>query len=352
MIPSLSETPYEKVVVDLTGDAFSSLTASADLFICAAGFEPRAGRAPLVASVTKNPLVVAFEDGPSDNDKTFKKFANKFGAIPGYDVCILDLGRLERFENEFEEQLRKVRNLEEGPIIIDISALPNFAICIVVGKVRQVFRTKRVVLLYTEAEEYFPREKHFEQIKRAAGQRAGGFFPAYLSQTAANMFFPSMFTGMALGHNDTCLIVFPGYEPHRTTCVVEATNPTKLVMVFGEPGREDLKWRLELSQIMHKGIDRQLVATEELSSTSEISDNLRLLLRYYDYLYDDHIISVCPINSKMQAVAATLAWEIYPDIQLNFPVPVKYLAKRFSVDARDTFAINLGVSPLGRRFTG
>jgi hypothetical protein len=67
-------------------------------------------------------------------------------------------------------------------------------------------------------------------------------------------------------------------------------------------------------------------------------------------MYDDHVICVCPTNSKMQAIASALAWEIYPDIQLNFPIPAEYLPKKFSVESRESFVIELGLSNLGARF--
>jgi hypothetical protein len=97
-------------------------------------------------------------------------------------------------------------------------------------------------------------------------------------------------------------------------------------------------------------IDDQVIKAEEVTSTGVIDDNLKLLMEYYDNLYDDHSIAVCPINSKIQAVSATLAWEIYPDIQLTFPVPVRYLPKRFSKEWRDTFVIELDVALSARRF--
>jgi hypothetical protein len=77
---------------------------------------------------------------------------------------------------------------------------------------------------------------------------------------------------------------------------------------------------------------------------------LQLLLRYYEFLFDDNVMCVCPTNSKMQAVAAALAWETFPDIQLNFPVPTIYLPTRFSVEWRDTFSVELGLPPQAQQW--
>lgn len=341
---------FKKHVVDLKGDKFAELMRSADIFICAAGFEARAERVPLTVTVTKNPIIVSFKNGPCQNEKAFKKFATKFKKVPGYDVCEIDLAHLEKFERDFENSLCQVRNFEARRVILDISALPTFAICIMIMKIRRVFPTTNLTLLYTEAEEYFPKKSDFDRIKRTTPRRLSGVSPEYLSARAVTTFMPTMFSGVTLGHNDTCLVVFAGYEPHRTNCVIEATNPSKLVMVYGEPERSDLKWRLELSKLMHAGIDNQLMKTEEVALSSSIADNLKLLLEYYECLYDDHVFCISPTNSKMQAVASALAWETYPDIQLNFPIPTEYLPKKFTVEARDTFAIDLGLPPVAQQF--
>ena len=348
---SLINSDFRKTVMDLNGPEYVELIQSSDAFICAAGFEARCERAPLACKVLRNPVVIAFKHGPAKNDETFKRFEEKFSKVPGYDVCVLDLARVEEWEKEFERSLRRLKLLETGRIILDISGLPNFAICIALMKIRRIFPTINLTLLHTEAEEYFPQMSDFERIKQIAERQPSKSFPEYLSARAVNMFMPSMFSGVTLGHNDTCLIIFVGYEPHRTSCVIESANPSKLVIVFGEPKRSDLKWRLELSKIMHRGFDNlMLMKTEEVSSTGEIGDNLSLLLKYYEYLYDDHVLCVCPANSKMQAVACALAWELYPDIQLNFPVPAEYLPKSFSLEWRDTFAIDLGISRVAQRF--
>lgn len=344
---SLIDPGYAKAVVDLDSAEFSELVKSAGAFICAAGFEARAERVPIAAANAMNPLIVAYANGPSENEKALRRLTKQFERRPGYDICELDLLHVEKFEAAFEKAIRKFNDLEQGrTILLDISGFPNFAICIAVIKLRRVYPTANLVLLYTEAEEYFPQRRDFERIKQKAGKPGASTFPEFLSARAVNMFMPSMFSGVALGHHDTCLIVFAGYEPHRTTCVIDATNPSKLVMVYGEPARSDLRWRLELSRIMHSGIDDQLMKTEEITSTGEVEHNLRLLLQYYDHLYDDHVICVCPTNSKIQAVASALAWERYPDIQLTFPIPAEYLPTKFSIEYRNTFRIDLGQSRL------
>jgi hypothetical protein len=343
---------YSKSVLDLSGAQLAEILRETDAFICAAGFEERAKRIPLVANVLWNPVVIAFKNGPKENDTSFEAMQARFGPTPGFGVCELDLANPGGFEASFERSLRQLTNLTHGNVLLDISGLPNFAICIATMKIRTVLPFAGLTLLYTEAEEYFPQESDFVTMKRRAVRDKSILFPNFMSDKAVNTFIPSMFSGVTLGHNDTCLVIFVGYEPHRTNCVVDATNPSRLVMVYGEPERVDLRWRLDLSRVMHSRLDRQFTKTEEVTSTSEVAPSLDLLLEYYGYLYDDCVLSVCPSNSKLQAVAAALAWETYPDIQLCFAVPATYLAKSFSSRFRATFVIELGRPPQTKRFLG
>ena len=342
---------YPKQIIKVGDEKFDELIRSADAFVCGAGFEDRAEKVPLNANVSKNPIIITFKNGPIQNDQTFSKFRNRFEGTPGYDVCVLDLIRIECFEADFERAVRNLKNLVSGKVIIDVSGLPNFAVCIIIVTIRKQMPKVRITLLHTEAEDYFPIEKDYTNIvEESRKQGSLNSYPGFLSDQGVNLYIPRMFSGVALGHNDTCLLVFAGYEPHRTSCVIEALNPSKLVMIYGLPARKDLQWRLELSKIMHRGVDPQIMKVDEESSASEIDDNLQLLLEYYEYLYDDHVLSICPINSKMQAVASALAWETYPDIQLVFPIPITYLPKTFSVKSRDTFLIDLGLATVAQRF--
>lgn len=347
---SSAKSPYAKRAIDLASSDFDALIRRADVFIFAAGFEARARRVPLAVSAVKKVVVVAYRGGPNENDESYQLAFDRFGKTKGFEVCELNLSHAESFEQRFEESLRTITELESGELVMDISGMPNFAICIAVAKIRQVFPAVQLRLLYTEAEEYFPTKKDYEKLKQRSIRRPTDLMPDYLSTKAVTMFMPSLFSGVTLGQNDTCLMVFAGYEPHRTNCAIEALNPSKLVLIYSEPGRPDLEWRYDLSRLMHRGIDDQVKKTEEKSSTSEVDDNLALILRYYEYLYDDHTIAVCPINSKVQSVAAALAWETYPDIQLNFPIPAQYLPQQFTVSWRRTFMIDLGCSLVARRF--
>lgn len=350
MTPNCLSNEIARTLVDLSSQAVQQAIASADVFVCAAGFEARAMRVPFSVAVKKNPIVIRYLGGLKENDRVFEQVHRRFADIPGYEVCELDLARPERLEANIDTALSKLRGMESGTIVVDISGLVNCAICILMMKIRQTFPSWKLLLFYTEADEYYPKRDDLDKIKKLTANNKAGEFPEYLSSRAVSMFMPAMFSGVTLGHHDTCLIVFAGYEPHRSFAAVEATNPAKLVMVYGEPERSDLKWRLELSEVMHSGMFNQISKTKEVLPTYDVGANMVRLFEYYEHLYDDHVLCVCPINSKIQAVAAALVWETYPDIQLAFPMPTEYLPKRFSVDARETFAIDLGVAPKVRQF--
>ena len=139
----------------------------------------------------------------------------------------------------------------------------------------------------------------------------------------------------------TCLVVFAGYEAHRSLGVVDELNPSKLVLVFGRPERRELEWRLSWSQEIHGLLRKARPTADEIVSTLDPMESLALLNRYYDYLFADHNVAVSPICSKMQCVGCYLFWERYRDVQLVFPLPITYLPKVFSTGYQQTFVFRL-----------
>lgn len=139
----------------------------------------------------------------------------------------------------------------------------------------------------------------------------------------------------------TCLVVFAGYEAHRSLGVVDELNPSKLVLVFGRPDREDLGWRLGWSEEIHGELKKTRPTAKEIVSTLDPMESVRLLSTYYDYLFADHNVAVAPICSKMQCVGCYLFWERFRDVQLVFPLPITYLPKEFSMGVGRTFLFEL-----------
>ena len=115
--------------------------------------------------------------------------------------------------------------------------------------------------------------------------------------------------------------------------MVEETNPSLLLLLYGRPGDESLGWRLDLSRRLHRKF--------ETVSTLRFEETMAALERYYDYLIDDYDLALAPLGSKMQTVAAYLFWERYSETQLMFPTPIGYDPGRSPKGAGTTYATTL-----------
>lgn len=316
------------------------LAAEADncgLYVAAAGFEERAlAVIRAVPAIRSRPIVLLrYQFGPPENDMSFKQARDLVGQAKPL-VVDFDLARLQSFESAFAENLSALMPMV-GEAWLDISGLPTYGICIILRVLRERAPMTRIRVIYTEAKNYFPTEAEYRRNSAKHGGRGLDYMPESLSsQTGENLILET-FSGFSIRHERTCLILFAGYEKHRSSGAIEAMNPSKVLMVYGIPSEKDLLWRLELSKEMHEGLLVEVERAEEEIPVLDIYANLNVIISYYEMLYDDYSVCVAPINGKMQAVAAFLAWERFPDIQLSFPLPVTYKPKRFSAGVGATF---------------
>jgi hypothetical protein len=332
---------------------------SGAVLIVAAGFERRARRALeiLRGTYAARVVLVRYAGDVPENEATYAKMAamlNSSGAE--WETLRLDSRHPDAFHGALTRALLRWKPESIGDIWIDVTALPMQGICVALAAIRENLPGLGVHVLYTEAGEYYPSKREAFPLRHGSEDTEGSDRVLALSHEMSANLIPKHFGGSS-SEQSTCLIVFAGYEKHRSLGVVDELNPSKLVLVFGSPEREELSWRLKWSQILHKPLRGLRPTADEIVSTLDPWASLRMLRRYYGYLFVDHNIAVSPICSKMQCVAVYLFWEQYRDVQLVFPLPVSYLPQRFSRSFKSTFefvlpnaaevAATIGSGPLG-----
>jgi len=306
------------------------------VLVVASGFERRARRLleMLDSRLPPRVIVVQYQPTIQENDANFKRMTHilsRHSAAVEAVTVPLDAQRPDEYLQKMKTTLLRWRPDAIDDVWIDVSALPMQGICSTLAAVRETLPSLAVRVIYTEAGKYFPTREEVEKSETP--------FLAMSKEMSGNL-IPMHFGGLS-SDALTCLIVFAGYEKHRSFGVVDELNPTRLVLVFGQPGNEQLAWRLPWSRKLHKELTSGRPTSEEIVSTLDPLQSLAVLNNYYAFLFSDHNIAVAPICSKMQCVACYLFWERYRDVQLVFPLPVSYLPRRFSEDYGDTFVFTL-----------
>lgn len=149
------------------------------------------------------------------------------------------------------------------------------------------------------------------------------------------------FSGHRSKEGVSCLAVFAGYEVHRTAGVIDNINPSMLLLLYGKPGDEKLRWRLDLSRSLHRKFESTRRTAVEEVSTLHLNESIEVLELYYQYLFEDYDFTIAPVCSKMQVVATFLFWERYREVQLVFPLPIGYATELSPKGVGRTFITEL-----------
>jgi hypothetical protein len=336
--------PAKLVAID---DLRTEIASDGGLFVCCAGYEERAlyvartlGRENIACL-----RVVRLVNGDAANDAAFKDAQEIFSGIGGEETVEYDLTRITAAASSLRQAFADLVLPGDERVYVDISGFPGHGICQVLFALREKFKSNSVVCVYTAAAEYYPQEEEYRQCLDKSGAFRAEALPDSLTYEAADNLILPVFQGFSVRQEKTCLFLLAGFEKHRSVTVVESINPTRLVLIYGTPPRPDLQWREELSRKLHADLFANVIRAEEAVITLDVPALYQLFELYYSMLYDDMSIVVCPINSKLQTVASYLFWEQYRDVQLCFPLPVRYLPSRSSVGHSDVFRFNMPPVP-------
>ena len=347
--------------MDITTNAvdFNHLRQTASdcaLLLMATGYEDRACAflKRLWPAGISHVLLLRYSAPPEENERSFdwvRRKLEELGQKSEVSWIPFDFKKSPQFAIDLEAKLRTMPIGKGRSIWIDISGLTNYGICMALQACRKIFPYKDIKVFYTEAEDYYPSEGEYR--KWLVRNRPGGLEnlpPSLTSEMSENLILDG-FSGFTLRKDPTCLILYAGYEKHRSIGVIESINPSKLVIIYGLSPDAGGLWRSQMSKELHATLVTERVRAEEEAPLCSVGENMRLLTEYYDMLYDDHNICIAPICSKMQAVATYLIWERFRDIQLAFPLPVHYLALRSSIGARNTYQLQLPSLPGAEMFS-
>jgi hypothetical protein len=317
--------------------------SSCDLLFITAGYEDRslAFLKGLSREHIQKLSLIHYVKSMKENEEAFAESISIL-RDSGVDKHVVPIGFENKKLDKFVKDI-KTQAFGYDPKIIwaDISGLTASGICCLLFAIRSRWPFAAVKLIYTEALDYYPSDKELESLFCTKETNSLETLPPSLSMEISEMIIPDAFSGVPFPKRPTCLVLFAGYEKHRSVGVIESINPSRLVIVYGKPPDPAKGKRLKLSKRLHETLLNDTIRAEEIVSTLDINESIQLLSEYYYYLYDDHNICISPLCSKMQAVATYLFWERYKDVQLVFSLPVHYLPQRASKGVGKVFEVNL-----------
>lgn len=297
------------------------------LIVLSAGFEDRAREFISKISLDKNATIVLvkFENDIDGNDRIYEEYLRNVVNQVAEDsiaTVVLDQSCPRDYSVDLEAALRKMPR-EINQIWLDISGMPSHAVCASLQVVRAYKPSYPINVIYTSAQTYHPSKSEFEILK---DKQAEGieYLPSSLAREMSENLILSNFSGQRTNEGQSCLALFAGYEVHRSAGVIENVNPSMLLLLYGKPEGEGLEWRLDLSRQLHQRFEKTRKSAVEEVSTLYLKEALEYLDQYYEYIYDEYDLTIAPVCSKMNAVAAYLFWEMYREVQLIFPLPIGY----------------------------
>lgn len=326
--------------------------ASYGLFLAAGGFEKRALAFVRRVNVRKfrieQAILLRYLTQREDNQPNFNRLVARVEKLANnIDVIDVDIDTPDKFLKELVEKVRSAStSVNSASALIDISGMAHVLICCCLraADIAQL----RTSVVYTEAEDYYPRKREWKVVIDAVKNRNFKIMAKYL-QTAGlkDIQIPTDFKGNTRPGCKACLFVMAGYEPNRVRGLVDEYAPNAIVVFYGNSPHVKLHGRQSLSVALHKHVfDGWRYREIRDLSTLEVPEILKWLETEYEVIRQEYDVAITSQCSKMQTVASYLFWKRHPEIQLVFTVAVRIEPKRYSRGEGRSFHLNLGTQDL------
>ncbi len=224
--------------------------------------------------------------------------------------------------NELKKAVAHLAGLSEQPAItLDTTTFNREALLTSLAILRAQFAGAEIRLLYVSPQD------HGEWLSR-------GF------RCIRNIMG---FAGIQQPSRKTVLVVLSGFEPERTTKIIEEYEPSRLLIGIGDPPTD--KKFLERNQAEQELIlARQDIADFRFpaNSITDCRDCLEGIIT--PYLSECNVV-IAPMSTKLSSVASFLVAEAHPEIQLTYCVPGEYNVSDYSKGASSLFVDSISSSP-------
>jgi len=315
VIPSIERLDLSKIPED-------------SVYIGVAGFEDRCFT--FLEECSKNEMkfqsVIGIKYEPLDEKNKIRKFEDFVSNVTQkskFEWMIYDRRNPEEFSNSIKI-IEKSLELEEN-IVIDISGMSKFLIVVLLYGLKDY--SGNIHIVYCEAEIYHPLKEEYESEK---GNLAEDTFPSFLTTNVYNIVTTTELSSTSMQGYPLLIIAFPTFNYKEIYTLLNEITPQYLFKIEGNPREEHNQWRLEALRWINrklnsdfdpniKGIYNTELSTFEYVKTIEILDEIYKKRKY------THKCIIAPTGSKLQALGVLFFKQMYPEIQLVYPVTTMFL---------------------------
>ena len=222
---------------------------------------------------------------------------------------------------KLESALRTLGSKQETPVTIDISTFTKQYLLTLLRRIESLLHPDSVRLLYTEPGIYGKGE--FKRL--TYGVKDVVVVPEFIGEEKEGKLL---------------LVVFLGYEAHRTLAVIEKYEPDLLIAVVGKPPYYE-RWD-DFSVKAHRFLlSRPEVVRWEMPTRDP--DGVRNGLERISEKFCDEFTNmyVSPSGTKLQTVGIYEFARVHPNARIVYAIPGEYLESYYTVGSGETWAYYL-----------
>jgi hypothetical protein len=290
-----------------------------DTLVVCAGFEERA--LAILQKTTPCCNIVIIKYLPPMENNLEHEISNTIKNASSIQKLIYDRENPSGFDEMLLAEIRK----HKDRIFIDISAMSRLLIVQIIVALKNLKHDfGRVVILYTEAKDYYPSKEQSDEVIEK--NRVDPQFTAHFLASGVNeiTIIPELST-VTSKPLQTRLIFFPSFDVQLLIALRFELQPTAFTYIEGRPPKKELEWRTEaIARLNHLDDDNY---SERLSPTSTLDyrETLRCLLDIYQRPKSlKERLLIAPTGSKMQTVAVGIFRSFVTDVQIVYPTPIGF----------------------------
>lgn len=279
--------------------------------------------------------IVGFEYLPEDK----KNMKDRFNSLSD-TVYENDLKWITYDRREPEASTHQMENLAEFAsyfenVIIDISGMSKFLLVNLLHHFQGI--SVNLDIVYFEADAYYPLRDEFKDKFDSASQNV----PQFLTGDVHSVVTTSSMTNTVMQGEPKLLITFPTFNNKDFSSLILEIMPQHVEVLVGEPLREENKWRSEAVRKLNDAPLGDLSSFEEdVVSTFYYENTVEKLFSIYNQYADSYRIVIAPTGSKLQSFASFIFKNVYPDVQMVYPVTQEFY-EEYSKGVRQLWGVSL-----------